>query len=254
MVFSPQARPTRDAVFVFLVVILVSFCTSILVTDNANHAIMHEFQRSILDISAIAASELDGEGLSKITEPAQYANDAYKKLQVPLLNLLNVLPNVRHVYAFIAKEKKIFFILDTQRGNDAAEPAKVMEAYDTPTDEMVFAADQQTVAVESELSTDRWGTAISAYSPILNKKGEYVATIGVDVDASHYHQLTSHVQKLLHISLAASTAFSILVAFFVYSIRRSEEAGYEYLDEDEGEAAHEDKDESANEPHITPRI
>ncbi len=68
---------------------------------------------------------------------------------------------------------------------DTEGRTEIGEVYDEVTPEMLIAL-QGTPLFEKEPATDRWGTWVSAYAPILNSEGKLDAIIGVDFDAADW--------------------------------------------------------------------
>jgi signal transduction histidine kinase len=68
---------------------------------------------------------------------------------------------------------------------------------------------------DSNITIDQWGSTISGYAPILNKTGQAVAVLGIDMDATEYINLSesifSPVGLLLVLLAGVSVGGSILL-------------------------------------------
>ncbi|WP_406540875.1 methyl-accepting chemotaxis protein [Clostridium ljungdahlii] len=67
------------------------------------------------------------------------------------------------------------------------DPADYLESYEMQGG-MISAFDGS-IAVDSEPSSDKWGTYMSAYAPIKNSSGQVIAAIGVDEDVSTFENI-----------------------------------------------------------------
>jgi adenylate cyclase len=72
-----------------------------------------------------------------------------------------------------------------------------------------------TSVVDPTFITDQWGVWLSAYSPIRTANGDYVATLGVDINAADIHTRLEELIKFGIYGLAASLILALLIAFFL---------------------------------------
>lgn len=83
------------------------------------------------------------------------------------------------------------------------------------TDKDYILANLGNSVVDPRFITDQWGVWLSAYSPIRNSSGNYVATLGVDINAADIHTRLDELIKFGIYGLAASLILALLIAFFL---------------------------------------
>ena len=54
-----------------------------------------------------------------------------------------------------------------------------------PTPEMIAAFESRTALAEQDFTTDKWGTWLSGFAPVLDRDGEVLAVLGVDLSVSN---------------------------------------------------------------------
>jgi PAS domain S-box-containing protein len=139
-------------------------------------------------------------------------NPSYKILKERLINLVSTNPQVSFAYVFTQKEGKIFFYADSEMesSEDYSPPGQEFsEAQEE--DKQPFLDGRERI---TEPLTDRWGTWITVYIPIVDKSGEVSSVFGMDFDAKTWNTRLLHdVFRSLILALLA-----ILVWFFQYRI------------------------------------
>ncbi|RMC92859.1 HAMP domain-containing protein [Clostridium autoethanogenum] len=91
--------------------------------------------------------------------------------------------DIKNFYVYIKKDNKTAqFLIDA-----SPDPADYLESYEMQGG-MISAFDGS-IAVDSEPSSDKWGTYMSAYAPIKNSSGQVIAAIGVDEDVSTFENI-----------------------------------------------------------------
>ncbi|MDN3506375.1 MAG: adenylate/guanylate cyclase domain-containing protein [Simkaniaceae bacterium] len=69
--------------------------------------------------------------------------------------------------------------------------------------------------VDKHFVADQWGLWLSAYAPIKDKDGNYISTLGVDINAKDIHVRSEQLLKYAIWGLLASLVLSIVIAYFL---------------------------------------
>lgn len=88
-----------------------------------------------------------------------------------------------------------------------------LESYSSDTSKLFDGFLTETVNLEPY--TDKWGSWISAYTPIQNSKGDYVGVFGVDFKADYVWQVQSQVRDSVLATFALAFPSLLVVIFFV---------------------------------------
>lgn len=139
-------------------------------------------------------------------------NTSYKTLKERLINLVSTNPQVSFAYIFKQKEGKIYFYADSEMesSEDYSPPGQEFsEAQEE--DRQPFIDGRERI---TEPLTDRWGTWITIYIPIIDKSGEVSSVFGMDFDAKEWSTTLLHdvFRSVILVLLA------ILVWFFQYRV------------------------------------
>ncbi|MCR5426726.1 MAG: diguanylate cyclase [Lachnospiraceae bacterium] len=141
---------------------------------NQTKQSMTEMMRSnMLDVSVMAAAELDGDTLSSLKE-SSVGTPEYNEVYDTLSNYF-LYQDLEYIYTVrVTADGDFVFLIDP----DPVDPGRFGEPV-TRTDALEQAA-QGTAAVDEAPFTDRWGSFYSAYSPVYDSKGQLAAIVAVD--------------------------------------------------------------------------
>ncbi|WP_242045880.1 HAMP domain-containing sensor histidine kinase [Leptolyngbya sp. FACHB-16] len=89
-------------------------------------------------------------------------------------------------------ELEIIYLVDVWALHDPDKAAHFLEP-----DEAGIAARRVHLGdtFESDIYKDKWGTWMSAFAPLKNQKGEVVAVLGLDIEASYVRQLQAAIRQ-----------------------------------------------------------
>jgi adenylate cyclase len=107
---------------------------------------------------------------------------------------------------------KLFFMVDPDYGNADDPGAEIGEEYEDFNDEMLTAF--TTPSVDSEFTTDKWGTLLSGYAPIQDTKGNVVGIVGVDMASDLVIAKQNFIGKTIYIIIAISILLAASFIFF----------------------------------------
>jgi len=106
-------------------------------------------------------------------------------------------------------ELEIVYLVDVWALHDPDKAANFLES-----DEAGIAARRVHLGgtFESNIYQDKWGTWVSAFTPLRNQTGDVVAVLGLDVEASYVRQLQSAIQQRFVIAyIVTYSVFFVLI-------------------------------------------
>ena len=174
----------------------------------------------LLTISQQVVTTMDPELVQSLEGSANdLETPAYQIVKARLQHLHNTITSVRFLYLMKKVDGKIVFLADSEPAGskDESPPGQVFNE-STPKLEGVFASGKGTV---DDPTKDRWGTWISAYSPLNDgRTGTLVAVFGVDQSARDFNLAVAHARVKCIFFVGLMSSFVLFL--FIYGRRFSE--------------------------------
>lgn len=138
----------------------------------------------IRDAVSIGAGQLDGDAFAELTDPAQEGGPAYLQLRSELQRIRDAGSGYRFVYTLRrAPDGKIIFVVDAEENPE--DLSHLGEHYDDAGPALVHHIDTiDQPVVEENFYTDKWGTWLTGYAPVLRSDGGREVVLGMDIAAS----------------------------------------------------------------------
>lgn len=110
----------------------------------------------------------------------------YQHLKEDLYDVRDANKDIRFVYVMTQRDDEVTFAIDSEEpsSEDYSPPGQVYEE-DAGEVAEVYASKESIVL---PVTSDRWGSWLSAYSPITDDTGAVVGVLGLDVAASDYYR------------------------------------------------------------------
>ncbi len=204
----------------FLAVCCVGLATafSIMVTGGYR-ALFREIQSNAISIAATTAVHLNGDLVEQIKGLEDEQKPAYQEVRQFLRKSRDANRNeniyVKFIYTIYPdpKNPKNFLF-----GVDAEELEKDLSHAGTAnpgaTPDLLYDHLAELYSFD-KLESDQWGTWLTGYAPVFNSKGQYVATIGVDISASFVYSVMKRLYLLAGVTSILSLLLATLAAFFL---------------------------------------
>ncbi|HBX52835.1 MAG TPA: hypothetical protein DEH02_17355 [Bacteroidales bacterium] len=175
-----------------------------------------------IQLSQVISSFLRPSYIENLTATSKdYSNEYYNQLKDRFIWIQNHHPDIRYIYLIGKKDNKYFFYLDSEadrfkrkkESKPLAEPGEIYEDY-PPELEQTFLT-KRPVSVGPY--TDKWGSFISAFIPILDTKGNIIAISGIDMLASEWYQTIWKSQlKIIIITVLICFIYFLIILYFRY--------------------------------------
>lgn len=199
------------------VVLLTSILFGAVTYPNIKGFIRDGIKERLSDAASIAALQVDAVKHSKLSVREDENKPEYKELQLVLRKIRDHGTGMRFVYTLRKNESgKIVFIVDAEEKE--TDVSHIGDVYETETSvkERAFIAPYKP-QVEDEFYTDKWGTWLTSYAPILDAEGNLDAVLAIDMSAE---KVMAYERQYLMIFLGVVIVVSILVSIISLMISR----------------------------------
>ncbi len=226
---TPQARIARY-VGLYIAIGIVGIVSTIFVYG----AVSRTNNNHLIDRAETIAAGIDADSLAQIVEQPDLKDQAYTQkvlasaeyaaLKTKLSDIRLVNSDARFVYILTVEplDSKAVFIADSEP-TDSEDYSPFGQVYDEASSIVFDVFNSAKVGFEGPLS-DRWGTWITAYAPIVSSQGSIVGLVGIDVDAR------SHIANAIAFALIPMFV-TLIIAFFIAIVLYQRQREAIYLEE-----------------------
>ncbi|MCX7001792.1 MAG: PAS domain-containing protein, partial [bacterium] len=203
--------PGRALMRLALVLLLVVGAGWFLTARAGHYA--HTLQaRSLLSRAELAANAWEGGLAEQLTgSAADNTNPVYHLMKRRLMRMRMVAPDVRFIYLMSRHGTSIVFNVDSEPAT-SVDCSPAGQVYTEASPEIYRAFSARTAFVGGPLQ-DRWGTWVSAYTPLpATSSAAAMMILGMDVEVTEWRRALA-VYRLVPISITALVIL-LLVGFF----------------------------------------
>lgn len=221
---SPRAIFWQSVVFGVLAFCLLAGISG-MVYGLSREALISEIRDGLQRTSKVAAASVDGDTHGDFTRADQESSPEYQTAIAPLRRITEASPQIAFAYSAVLREGKVYFVLDATMPpapGEKDESVSIMELYDPPPPDLLYALEKQEAVVTKEPYTDEWGTFISAYAPIRDYKKQFVGVVGVDLKIDDFKRRLTRIQQVSYIAVAVSLLISIAIGVALYWQKKSD--------------------------------
>ena len=216
-----KGRKISDTTFALIIIsavlLIADLCLGILLIGQSGNALKIMIEARMLDISNTAAEIIDGDVYEKITAEDQ-GTPKYMEIYHILEHFQN---NIELDFIYCIRkigEDDYIFTIDPAVDEPSEYGQKVMVT------DALRKASEGVASVDKEPYEDSWGRFYSAYSPILNSKGEVVGIVAVDFSAEWFENQISRNVRLILIGIIVSLLIgAIIIAIFSIRMRKRDD-------------------------------
>jgi adenylate cyclase len=181
----------------FSIVLLTSLLLGSLLYVNMHAFIRNDLRARLRSSVGVAALQVDVREHERIRTKADESSPEYLHIRGQLRAIRDRIKDVHYIYTMRPGPDGTFrFVVDAEEKPE--EVSHVGDPYPTPTDAMKKALTKPYAAhVEQEFTTDKWGTYISGFAPLVGPDGKAVGLVGVDVSAADHAAFENHFVYLM---------------------------------------------------------
>jgi adenylate cyclase len=208
----------------FIALALFSTALGLLVVTLSSKSILfNELRSKVLTVATTAAAQLNGEDFKNLNTPGAENTPQYKEAKKELQKIRDANRRsdlfVEYVYTMQPGGQPTSAVVF---GVDAEEvPEQMAKPGETVISEDLgdIATHLDTPYVDKRVNRDPWGYWLSAFAPITDKNGNYVATLGIDMSAAavstEFFYFWVYRFVALGISLVCATILAFALSHFV---------------------------------------
>ena len=195
-----------------ILVLIMSALSFFYTYTETKKAIKSITKNELQALASVIAASVDGETLKTI-RPGDENTPKYRAISEMLYGMQEANQDIKYIYIYAHHdEKRVAFLVDAEYGH-GKDVAKAGEIYEETTPAMLAGLNQ--ADSENDFSSDRWGTFLSAYSPIRDKSGRSVGAVGVDMLSEKVMEKQNFIGDTIYIILAIGLVVAaILIAMF----------------------------------------
>lgn len=196
-----------SAIILSLVILGFNFYKSGVNAEKTN------LQARLMSVVTSLSASIDGDKIEEIPLENSVKTALHNRIYKTLKEVANNDPDTETIYILrpTREPTKLRFFIDYVKNGDSGNPGEIYDATEIPVMIKAFSAP----AVEDEPYTDEFGTTLSGYAPLMNSKGESIAIIGADVNASRLDLIKFNVMKEVGIAFGIAILLLGLVALIV---------------------------------------
>jgi len=221
-----KARPVLEGIAIGLLILISIAASASFLYFQAVDAVKAEIREGVLRSVTSLAATVDGDEHQKFMSKEQKFDADYLEFVAPLERARQAAKYVPYIYTNIMKEGKVYFIanpspqLDLDGDGFPDDAPDLMDSYDAPSASLLAALKERKETVDQEPYSDQWGTFISAYAPIYTKRGDFVGTLGMDLDFSGFEKRLMPTKNAFKTAAITGVVMAVLVGITVWYNRR----------------------------------
>lgn len=172
--------------------------------------LLNQSKKHTLSVAKVAASNIDGDMLDAIAEGDEDTEN-YRQVLEELQKFLQD-DGIEYIYTMRKQAGTVSFVVDA----DTEDGADIGEAYESYAEiEQAFEGQS---TIDSEITSDEWGSFYSAFAPVYNASGTQVGIVGVDCSIEVIErQIRAYMRSFLVVE-GIGVLISILLAFVISSL------------------------------------
>ena len=244
MLLRALERTPVVGAFVATVTLFCGAMASMLTLQRVAHRAAEESLTSELSVlSRLAADRLDLEAHERALASGEQDGPDYATAVGPLREFVEAAESVRYVYTTRLEGERVVFAVDAALpvdadGDGVLDQAALGEPYDDAPVELLAAFRTGEPQVATEPYSDRWGTFVAAFRPLLRTDGTLACVLAVEYEA------TAHADRLASMDFAAACGtgvaalVSLALGLIVYFTRRERLRVLDELEQARSRAEH----------------
>lgn len=218
-------HPLAEGISIFAIsLITMSVCIYFIYARSLN-ALQEEIKEGLVRTVSSAATTINGDLHKKFRSMAQKHDPEYVEFLKKLEAIRVASKHVRYLYTNIMVNGKIYFIANPSPQNDndgdgkPDEAPQLMDPYPDAGEALKKALTNKTTEVDMQPYTDIWGTFYSAYAPFYTRNGDFVGTMGMDLELKGFNERLEPVKISTKRAYIAAIVLAILSGTAVWIFR-----------------------------------
>lgn len=209
---------------IYLALVITAFVSSIIgltaVHYQVRHMLLDSLQSNVMSIAADAAVGLNADDIREVEQQRSMDLPAYSKLQHQLRNIRDMNRRngifVKYIYLLAPKSESnnhFIYLVDAEE-KKSVDFSPLGESADEADNAKLNLHLQQLYAPH-EFIHDAWGDWMMGYAPVIDKQGNYVATVGVNLYASAVMSKLNDIIKIGIMAFALALVVAGLLGWYI---------------------------------------
>jgi HAMP domain-containing protein len=200
LLHSLQTKLTASFIILILTVTALTF---LITHQEAEDALMEATQTELLAVTAIAASQFEGEDAAALAalRVGDEATPAFLHLEARMQHIRDAHEDIVIVYTMRHTDDAVQILVDADYGKKDVQGTGIGAPYEAVTPTLLRGFTEPTV--DDDFYTDQWGTFLSAYAPIKDSSGTVVALLGVDMKRDKVVARLEHIGNTIYFVMGA---------------------------------------------------
>jgi len=192
-----------------IILIAAALCFSVLgffIYKTISSGILDKRKASAMDVIAVVSDELNREYGDKFEKITSAGDPEYSEI-MDVLSKYEKSSSVDYIYTMKMQGDELVFVVDA----DPSEENRALYGEKYPMTEDIEPAFRGEICCDKKISSDKWGSYISAYAPVMNSQGKVVGIVGVDTKTEKIYREFGILK--IQIILLVAAFFGICAAF-----------------------------------------
>jgi diguanylate cyclase (GGDEF)-like protein len=192
-----------------IILIAAALCFSVLgffIYKTISSGILDKRKASAMDVIAVVSDELNREYGDKFEKITSAGDPEYSEI-MDVLSKYEKSSSVDYIYTMKMQGDELVFVVDA----DPSEESRALFGEKYPMTEDIEPAFRGEICCDKKISSDKWGSYISAYAPVMNSQGKVVGIVGVDTKTEKIYREFGILK--IQIILLVAAFFGICAAF-----------------------------------------
>ncbi|HOQ24409.1 MAG TPA: ATP-binding protein [Bacillota bacterium] len=219
--YLKRSAPTQElrinlalkvTIFITVSIFLVASITAAIILNHNYRTIIRQIKGQLLSAASTTALTLDTEQLLSVRNQGDENSSAYKNLQKHLQNMIAASNGqFKYIYVIAKVGDSYQYLIDTTPSNPPDHSPIGMPFNIQAFPKALAAFGQPVVEDEPSYDPEVGGFFQSGYAPILDRQGNVLGIVGVDMDVSVLQQNRAKVIKTAGLTLLASLLLAVLL-------------------------------------------
>ncbi len=204
-------KSIRDGFVIGVVLFFLSCLTIVYFYQRVIKVHESQLKTDLLHIAQSASVFIDSEVHNSLQSPDQETGGAYQSAVIQLRKIQKQIPNIKYIYTTRLVNGKVHFVLDAALSGDAdkdgiEDHSSIMDIYEDPDASLILTLETGKAHISEKPYSDKWGTFITASTPIYGQNQNVIGALSVDMKADDFLR-----QKQIILWLAVSAVGIVFV-------------------------------------------
>ena len=223
-----RRRAWRESVYIAVAAVVAVGAGILGLWVSSTASIRQNYHHYLVGMAEAAAQQVDPSLHQTFRDPAQRNGPEYRRAVAPLRRMRMAVPDIRYIYTAVADGPTVRFVLDAadqgdHDGDGIDDQAGLWEIYDDADPAIWEALGRDGAAghpvATVEPYTDKWGSFMTGWAPILDASGRQIGVVGVDVDSTVYLARLAAARNWALLGLAPAGLLVMVLGIAFWRIR-----------------------------------